>query len=493
MESMTPKMKRARVSPVATGEERPAALTHILARLRPRRGAPLPKVQVSGITCDPAGVRPGDLYVALEDRVPGSIGQAVSRGAVAVVTQRGPDADPGVPVVVVQDAIRALGHMADRLFGRPSKSLRTAAFTGSTGKDAAAILTQAALQSAALQTHRIGLATDGFPSPHRLQEALRDLRDQGTKACVIEASSRDLVLGRFEGTTLHCGVFLGIHPAKGSRYHGGFEEYLDAKAELFRSLPRTAVAAFNRDDPAWEILAEETRAKVVTFGLESAAEVRGSIRRMDLRGTELVIATPLGPCVITTPLVGRQHARHALAALTVSLALGADMEAAVRGIASVAQIPGSLERLPMPAPHQVFLDVAQDVASVQETLAALRPLVPGRLVVVFGAPSAPEERAPVAALVERFADAMVITSGAADQAQGMGPIKELARGLEAPRNALLDPDRRQAIGLALDGALPSDVILILSAGDGSGDRLHVRDWCLQALEAEAAFGYREGA
>ena len=127
---------------------RPALLGDIVHKL-PMDGADaVPEVPITGIACEPDEIRPGDLYVALARRTPGSIAAAVNRGAVAVVSEAGPETDPGVPVVLVQDAVRALGHAAARLFGRPARAVKTCGVTGSFGKSTVAQLAVAGLESA---------------------------------------------------------------------------------------------------------------------------------------------------------------------------------------------------------------------------------------------------------------------------------------------------------------------------------------------------------
>ena len=74
----------------------------------------LPDVEVGGITADAQGVRPGDLFVAVEGfsregRV--LIRDAIERGAVAVVAEDEPEVECGVPVLLAQDARRALAFL----------------------------------------------------------------------------------------------------------------------------------------------------------------------------------------------------------------------------------------------------------------------------------------------------------------------------------------------------------------------------------------------
>ena len=81
------------------------ALAELLAGAAGKRP---PDLDVKGINADSRAIAPGEVFFALpgtQVHGNGFVGEAVLRGAVAVVSDRAPDEDPGVPVVVVDDVI----------------------------------------------------------------------------------------------------------------------------------------------------------------------------------------------------------------------------------------------------------------------------------------------------------------------------------------------------------------------------------------------------
>ena len=107
-------------------------------------------LEVSGICLSSAAVLPGDLFVALPgERTHGAryVDQAVTRGAVAVVTDRaGAEtiSGCGVPVLVVPDPRSVLGALSAAVFQDPSRRLKMIGVTGTQGigvstPDAAAV------------------------------------------------------------------------------------------------------------------------------------------------------------------------------------------------------------------------------------------------------------------------------------------------------------------------------------------------------------------
>ena len=207
---------------------------------------------------------------------------------------------------------------------------------------------------------------------------------------------------------------------------------------------------------------------------------------MNLGGTALEVRTPVGSIGLESRLVGPDHMTNAVAALTVALTLGADLDAVARGFASVRSVPGRLEPLAVPEPYRVFVDIAPDPVALTQVMLSLRPLVKGRLMVVVGPPTTvPAWRPRMASAAERIADAVIVTEGRAADGNTMGAVTEMMRGFQHPCRVLLSPRRREAVEAALTHARQDDVVLLISRGDGAEERQFVRDWFLADLEAEA--------
>jgi UDP-N-acetylmuramoyl-L-alanyl-D-glutamate--2,6-diaminopimelate ligase len=336
----------------------------------------------------------------------------------------------------------------------------------------------------------IRAATHSTPPADRLHPLLLEMKQAGEEACVIEASSHGLAQGRLDGVRFDCAVCTNLSAAH-LDYHGTLAEYLHAKAELFRALPRDAVAILGRDDPTWELLREETLARVVTYGIEGGGDFRGRIVRLDGRGSELDVITPLGTVRVRSALVGRHNAANVVAAIAAAVALGAEPEAAAVGISRLASVPGRLERVPIEGGVEVFVDHAHTPEALEQVLTQLRPLTPRKLWVVFGCGGGGDRRVRprMAAIAEELADQVVVTSDNPRSENPMAILRDLLMGFSEPRRVLLEPDRRQAIGLALSEARPGDLVLIAGKGHEAyqvvGDEVHPFD---DRVEARSCLG-----
>jgi UDP-N-acetylmuramoyl-L-alanyl-D-glutamate--2,6-diaminopimelate ligase len=454
-------------------------LNELLTKGLSTRGL-LPDVEVGGITADAQGVRPGDLFVAVEGfsregRV--LIRDAIERGAVAVVSEDEPEVECGVPVLVAQDARRALAFLADRLWGGPSRLLRVIGVTGTNGKSSTSLLIKAALEGSGamrvgvLETVRHGggrrpdVRAHTATNAERVHFRLREMLDAGMRACAIEVSSHALVQGSLDSVRFDSAVFLGLGRDH-LDYHGTMAEYLDAKADLFRMLGADAVAVLNADDPAHEVLASCTRAQVLTFGINAGGDIRGEIVRLDGRGAELFVRTPAGNGSIQTSLLGRHNLSNLLAAVAASLACGADLDHVLASLSEVEGLPGRMERVATGLPVPVYVDYAHNAQALEAALSALRPFVPGRLIVVFGCGGNRYrgKRAAMAKVAEKVADAVVLTHDNPRSESPAAILGDVLAGFRFRDRVHVETDRREAIRAALEEARTGDAILVAGKG-----------------------------
>ena len=87
----------------------------------------------------------------------------------------------------------------------------------------------------------------------------------------------------------------------------------------------------------------------------------------------------------TIALPGRFNVANALAAIAIGLTQGIALAEACRGVASLASVPGRMERIDEGQPFTVIVDYAHTEAALRTVLTELRAASQGRLIVVFGA------------------------------------------------------------------------------------------------------------
>jgi UDP-N-acetylmuramoyl-L-alanyl-D-glutamate--2,6-diaminopimelate ligase len=182
-----------------------------------------------------------------------------------------------------------------------------------------------------------------------------------------------------------------------------------------------------------------------------------------------------GGVPLHTPLLGPLNVANALAAAVTARLVGFDDVALAAGLASVAAIPGRLERVDAGQPFTVLVDYAHTPDALRAALVAARQLAgPRRVLVVFGAGG--ERDAAKRPLMGRAAavgaDVVVVTD---DNPRSEDPA-EIAAALVAgaadgPGVVRREPDRRSAIRSALEEARRGDVVLIAGKGHETEQRV----------------------
>src|SRR5437867_9142658 len=316
--------------------------------------------EITGLTDDSRRVSPGWLFVAVKGTQSDGhrfLAQAVAAGAGAIVVETGrvPGealASIGVPVIQVGDSRRALGLLASRFYGDPSRRLEMIGVTGTNGKTTATYLCKAILEAAGVRAGLIGTvaylfgeervaATHTTPGPLELQGLLRRMVDAGMQAVVMEVSSHALALDRTAGCEFGTAVFTNLTQDH-LDFHADMEDYFGAKLRLFTALAPEARAIANGDDPYGRRIIEATRARAWTFAIDGPADLRAEDVQVSLSGVQFTARTPAGPVAVRSPLVGRHNVHNILAAVGVGMAQGVPLDAIAAGVGALKDVPGRL-------------------------------------------------------------------------------------------------------------------------------------------------------
>jgi UDP-N-acetylmuramoyl-L-alanyl-D-glutamate--2,6-diaminopimelate ligase len=439
---------------------------------------------VSGLAIDSRRVLPGNLFFALPGRrADGAsfIDEAIQRGAVAVVAEKIPAGTASrVTYVQVANARRALARTAQRYFKFPDRDVELVGITGTNGKTTVAHLLQHLLETPSrrlglLGTVRYDLGARSVPSHRTTPESLEffgllaQMRDAGLRQAVVEVSSHGLDQQRVLGAQFGVAVFTNLTQDH-LDYHGSLDSYFAAKRRLFtgENGPAPHAAVVNLDDPRGRELAAGLggAVKLVTFGEAADALVRAEDVRLGHGGASFRLVWPDGAVEVVSPLVSRYNVSNLLAAFAAALALGRDPRLLVARLKNFPGVPGRMEKVEAGQAATVLVDFAHTDDALRNALAMLRPITPGRLLVVFGCGGHRDrtKRAPMTAAVLAAADFAWAT---ADNPRGepLARIFDDMRGGagEGGKLAFVE-DRRRAISLALDAARAGDCVLIAGKG-----------------------------
>jgi UDP-N-acetylmuramoyl-L-alanyl-D-glutamate--2,6-diaminopimelate ligase len=366
-----------------------------------------------------------------------------------------------------------IARAAAAQYGYPALSLRTIAVTGTNGKTTTvnilrALLDLPAVPAASIGTLGVLVGMEGrpipgglgltTPGPDELQRVLRELVDAGVQSVAMEVSSHALDQHRIYGIAFDAAVFTNF-TRDHLDYHGTMEEYFAAKARLVGYIKGSGAAVVNADQREWDSLPVAPR--VLTYGLNNG-DVRADDISFDATGSNWTLRSGDESEQVRLPLVGDFNVINSLAAVAAALAVGIPLRALAHSLAIIPQIPGRLELIAHSPP--IIRDYAHTPDALVRSLAAIRPFVTGKIILVFGAGGDrdPGKRPLMGAAAEAGADRVIVTSDNPRTEDPEAIIDEIERGMQSPHERL--SDRRRAIARAIEIASPGDTILLAGKG-----------------------------
>ncbi|MEV0426744.1 UDP-N-acetylmuramoyl-tripeptide--D-alanyl-D-alanine ligase [Micromonospora sp. NPDC050495] len=297
----------------------PLSLAEVAGAVDGRLVAADPAARVTGtVEFDSRKVTPGGLFVAFPgEQVDGHdyAAAAVSAGAVAVLGTR---EVPGVPMVLVADALAAMGRLAravvDRLPG-----LTVIGLTGSSGKTTTKDLIAQLTTRLGPTVAPPGSFNNELGHPYTALQA-----DPETRYLIMEKGARGVGHVRYlcDVVPPRISVVLNVGVAHLGEF-GSRETIALAKGELVEALPADGLAVLNADDPLVDAMAARTVARVVRYGESERAQVRATAVTLDERGRpSYTLVTPEGSAPVRLGLTGRHQVSNSLAAAAVARELG---------------------------------------------------------------------------------------------------------------------------------------------------------------------------
>lgn len=206
---------------------------------------------------------------------------------------------------------------------------------------------------------------------------------------------------------------------------------------------------------------------LLTYGLNSNAQVMPRQSASTLQGTEATIVTPRGELRITSPLVGQANLANILAAVSTGVAMGISSAKIEEGIANLKAVPGRFERIDEGQPFLVVVDYAHTDDALKNVLRTARHLTSHRLIVLFGCGGERDrtKRPRMGEAAGSLADFVVLTS---DNPRSEDPLLILADALVGLQRTgkpyLAEVDRGIAIRRALAEARGGDVVVLAGKG-----------------------------
>lgn len=469
-------------------------------------------IDITGISYNSKTTKKGDIFVCLvgEHTDGHEFAQnAIDAGAGALLVERKIEGTK-IPQVVVSSTRHKIADIADRFYSSPSKGINLIGITGTNGKTTVTHLIQKIFEENNQKCALIGtlgykLTSNGeyrdakhtTPQAPELQATLRMIKDvEKIDNVVMEVSSHALDQNRVGGCRFNGAVLTNLTQDH-LDYHITMDNYFEAKALLFKRLGEGDFAVINADDKYSQRFLSSVPEGVrkYTYGVKNNADIQAKDINFSLNGAEFVLSENGREHKVNLHMNGMFSVYNVLAAVTAALAMGIDIEVALKALENVHGVAGRFEvvvKKPL-----VIVDYAHTPDGLENVLKSAREITPddGKLICLFGCGGDRDatKRPKMGAIAEQLADKIVITS---DNPRSEDPqiiITDIIAGLKSvnTENVVVEPDRGAAIGLLKTIANNNDVVVI--AGKGHEDYQILNDRTIHFDDREEAKKIFEGS
>ncbi|MCL2811050.1 MAG: UDP-N-acetylmuramoyl-L-alanyl-D-glutamate--2,6-diaminopimelate ligase [Clostridia bacterium] len=403
-------------------------------------------------------------------------GQAVSNGCAALVVERLLP-ELAVPQVLVRDGRAAMARIAAAFYGHPARQMKLLGVTGTKGKTTATYLIKAICEAAGYSCGLIGTTGNMIgketlkselttPDPIEMQRVLRRMADAGVQVVSMEVSAHALALRKLEGMMFEAAVYTNLSQDH-LDFFGDMESYFQAKRSFF-SPDKTHNASFNADEETTARIREDLPVPSVIYGIRENCDLFARDIEISEDGVSFVMSLrSMHVTPVSLRLTGKFNVYNALAAASVALILGIDMECVKRGLEAVASVPGRVEMLDTHTPYRMILDYSHSPDALENILRTVREFTKGRLIALFGCGGDRDQaKRPLMGRVGgQLADFCILTS---DNPRREDPYAILASMEEGIRETegpyVVIENRRDAIQYATQIARVGDVIVLAGKG-----------------------------
>lgn len=402
------------------------------------------------------------------------VSHAPEKGALAVITSPGGAKRIGslsIPVFEVENVRKSYTLAWNRYENDPTKDLRLIAVTGTNGKTSVSSFLHTLLSKSGIPTGLIGTVayTNGekslpssytTPPPDILYPIFREMKDQGIRTVVMEASSHAIAQERLYGLQFETAVFTGL-----SRdhldYHKTWEAYRDTKASLFQQAKNSLI---NLGDPQAKYMGFSAAGNVYYYGRTSEADFHIRIPRHDAGGIHYTLYSEKNTLPVSIPVIGNFHIENSAAAIACAYLEGIDGATIARAVRQLRAPAGRLEKLDLPTDFSVYIDYAHSPEALTMALSSLRPFTK-KLSVLFGAGGDRDKgkRPEMGATAEALADLVILTDDNPRNESPCAILDDIEKGMKKKNHVRME-NREKAIIWALNQAEKGEILLLAGKG-----------------------------
>ncbi len=442
---------------------------------------PVELCEINSIAIDSKSVSSGGLFAALiGTKIDGHqfIEEAIKNGASAILCSTLPDVKDEKVVYLRTDSVReVLGHVLNQFFNRPSESLSLIGVTGTNGKTTVSTLlyqlfSKLGYQCGLISTVEIRIGEDTIPSTHTtpdivsLHALISKMRDAKCRYVFMEVSSHAIDQKRIQGLHYEMGLFTNISHDH-LDYHQTMLEYIRAKKSFFDHLSNDAIAITNIDDQNGEVMVQNTKASIATYGLKNFADYKSKIIEDSIEGLHLNINQKEA----FFRMVGTFNAYNITLVYAVADKLGVKPDEILTNLSTLKGAEGRFTQIIGKTSRKYgIVDYAHTPDALMNVLKTIHHIKPAKAKVITvvgcGGDRDKSKRPEMAQIAVAYSDHTILTSDNPRSEDPQDIIADMEKGVPDDRtqNVLVMLDRRAAIHTASLIAREGDIVLVAGKG-----------------------------
>src|ERR1035437_5491820 len=348
--------------------------------------------------------------------------------------------------------------LANILYFFPSRGMKVIAVTGTDGKTTTVNLIYHILKSSGAKVSMISsinAVIEGkiydtefhrtTPTSFSLQSFFRKARNKKSEYFVLEVTSHAIDQHRIAGIPIKVGVLTNV-TNEHLDYHKTYDNYLKTKTRL---LKKAKTCVVNSDDSSYMFLSEvkskKTQGNWLTYGLSESSDYNKNT--FDVKDTNLL---------------GEFNEYNVLASVAACKALGV-ADANIQKALKTFHLPIGRVDYVYQEDFSVMIDFAHTSNASEQILKAVRPIVQGSLIHVFGSAGERDvlKRPFLGEVSSQYCDIIILTAEDPRTEDVNKIIAEIEVGVKKGKCEVIRiPDRKEAIQAAIQMAKKDDLVLI---------------------------------
>lgn len=386
--------------------------------------------------------------------------------------------------------IEPFGHLCEAILlntlnGFPARKMKVIGITGTNGKTSTAFMVHKMLvesgKSAGLMTtvaygvnHKIHPQVQHMTNVTvpQLMKRLRTMKKANVEWLVLEVTSQGLAQNRVWAVPFSVAVMTNL-THEHLDYHGTFARYRDAKRRLFQRTDKNKkglrFGVINAEDKTAGLFTTDVK-NHISYGINDG-DLRAKHIKTTPAGSRYAAVIDGDEYWINCKIPGTFNVYNSLAAVAVGRIIGLSKEQIERGIEALEGVEGRMTRVDEGQDFDVIVDFAHTPDSFEKLFRDLKPVVKGKLIVLFGSAGRRDEAKRViqGELAGKYADEVVLTEEDDRDIDGNEILDQIAKGAEKAgkireKDLFLVLDRTEAIKFALGRARKGDTVILLGKG-----------------------------